>query len=389
MSAFAIKADRFVLPGSVAGPGYLVVEDGVFGLFSADKPEGFEIVDRSGSWVAPGYVDVHIHGFVGHDVMDCDADGINEASLALARQGTTSWTPTTLTQPADQIAAACASVREADEVRDEDFAGARIEGIFLEGPFFTEKHKGAQNSDHMMDPDVDVFCAWQDVAGGLICRSSLAPERPGSAGYCAALREMGVVTALGHSDATYEEGVAAVAAGATMFVHTYNGMSGLHHRNPGLVGCAMTTEGTYAELICDGQHVTPGAIEAVVRAKGWDHVVVISDCLRCGGMPSGDYMLGDLPIRMENDLAHLVMEDGSIGNIAGSAAVLASEVKNLVDWGIVTREQAIRMATEVPAKASGIDDVCGMMLPGRAADFNVLAPNMTVRETYIGGVLVK
>lgn len=389
MSTYCIKADAFVLPGHLAGPGYLTVHDGVFGTWSKDAPEGIEVLDRSGSWVGPGYVDTHIHGFLNYDVMDCDAEGINAASRALAQHGTTSWTPTTLTQPVEEIRAACEAVYKADTERDEDFAGAHIEGIFLEGPFFTEKYKGAQNPANMFDPDVDVFCDWQDAAHGLICKSALAAERKGAEHYCAELHKMGVTTAIGHSNATYEEGLACVAAGARVFVHTYNAMSGLHHRDPGLVGCAMTTKDTYAELICDGQHVKPAAAEALIRAKGWDHVVVVSDCLRCGGMPEGDYMLGDFPIRMSDNLAHIVLEDGSEGAIAGSVATLALEAKNLFDWGIVTAEQAIRMCSEIPARSCGIDDTCGQMLPGRCADFNVLAPDLTLQETYIEGRLVK
>lgn len=386
MSSYAIYADHFVLPGVLAPAGYLTINEGTFGTWSATRPEAVsEVVDYSGHWIAPGYVDTHIHGFMNHDVMDADPEGINVASLELARRGTTSWTPTTLTQPLNEIRDACAAIYEAYSGRDEAFAGARIEGIFLEGPFFTEKHKGAQNPAHMLDPDVEIFRGWQEAAHGLICKSALAPERAGSAKYCTALHEMGVTTALGHSDATYEQGLAAVAAGATMFVHTYNGMSGLHHRAPGLVGAAMTTKDTFAELICDGHHVLPGAAAALINAKGWEHVAVVSDCLRCGGMPEGDYMLGDFPIRMSDNLAHLILEDGSLGSIAGSVATVALEAHNLCSWGVVSAEQAIRMGTEVAARSCGIDDVCGKMLPGRMADFNVLTPELNLVATYLGG----
>jgi N-acetylglucosamine-6-phosphate deacetylase len=385
MKPFCIHAARFVLPGSVAGPGYLAISDGVFGTWSAEAPEGLEVVERAGCWVTPGFVDIHIHGFAGHDVMDCDAAGIDAISLALARHGTTSWTPTTLTQPAEQIEAACASVYEAETGRDEGFPGARVEGILLEGPFFTKEHGGAQNPANMLDPDVDLFCRWQEAAHGLICRSALAPERAGSERYCAELHAMGVVTALGHSDATCEQGLAAVAAGATCFIHTYNGMSGHHHRDGGLVTCALTSVGTTCELICDGIHVSPAGVRTLLAARGWEHVAVISDCLRCGGMPDGDYTLGDFPVRTKDGAALLVNPDGSLGNLAGSIATLAGEVRNLVSWGVVTPEQAIRMASEVPARASAIDDCCGQILPGRAADLNVLGPDLELRETYIGG----
>lgn len=385
MSTYYVKADRFVCPGYVAGPGYLAIVDGAFGLVSDCAPEGAQVIDRSGCWVTPGFVDTHIHGFMGTDVMFCDPEGLNASSHALALKGTTSWTPTTLTASIDQTREACAAVYEADRSRDETYIGARIQGIFLEGPFFTEKYKGAQNKSYMLDPSVDVFCDWQSAAHGLICRSSLAPEREGSLDYIPELVEMGVACALGHSDATYEQGLAAVAVGANSFVHTYNAMSPLHHRNPGLVGCAMTTPDTYSELICDGKHVSPGAIKALVAAKGWQHVALITDCLACGGLPDGEYVLGELPIVLTGGAAYLKEE----GNLAGSVLTLAEAVKNVVDWGVVTAEQAVRMASEVPARMTLIDDVCGYILPGRDADFNVLNTDLTLRETYLGGTLVQ
>lgn len=385
MSVFYVKADKFVLPGYVAGPGYLEVAEGTFGQVVSQAPDGANVVDRTGCWVAPGYVDTHIHGFFGTDVMYCDPAGLNNASLELARHGTTSWTPTTLTASLDQTEAACAAVLEADEGRGDGYVGARIQGIFLEGPFFTEKYKGAQNKAYMLDPSVKAFNRWQEAAAGLICRSALAPERDRSVEYIRALAEMGVATALGHSDATFEQGLAAVAAGANSFVHTYNAMSPLHHRNPGLVGCAMVTQTTFSELICDGKHVSPGAAHALIRAKGWEHVALITDCLACGGMPEGEYVLGELPIVLRDGAAHLRDE----GNLAGSVLTLDRAVKNVVDWNIVTAEQAIRMASEVPARMSLIEDVCGSIMPGRVADFNVLEADLTLRETYIGGQLVR
>lgn len=388
MSTYAIFADRFVLPGSVAGPGYLTIEDGRFGAYSAERPD-CEVVDCAGAWVAPGFVDTHIHGFYGHATTDNDAAGINAASAELARHGTTSWLPTTFTQGVDDLADSCAAIADADAMRDEDFVGARIQGIFLEGPFFTEKFKGAQNPVYLIDPSVEDFDLWQQRAGGRIVKSGLAPEREGSLEYIATLAGEGVVTCIGHSDASYDEALAAVNAGATCFVHTYNGMRGLHHRDPGIVGCAMTTPETYAEIICDGRHVTPAAIAAVVRAKGWDHVVLITDCLGCGGLPEGDYMSGGLPVVLRDGLCYLRNEDGTTGSIAGSVLTLVRGVKNVADWGIVTAEQAIRMATEVAARSARIDDRCGLIAPGRDADFVVLERDLTLRATYLGGELVK
>ena len=386
MEKFAIAADKFFLPGGVVSGGYLLVEEGLFGGWSAEAPEGVEVRDYTGTWIAPGLVDTHIHGFFGHATTENSAEGINISSAELARRGTTSWLPTTFTQERADLAESCRAIAEADEERGPEFVGARIQGIYLEGPFFTTKHAGAQNPEYMIDASVEAYDQWQEAAGGRIVKSALAAEKPGALDYIASLALEGVVTAIGHSDATYDEALAAVNAGATCFVHTYNGMRGLHHRDPGIVGCAMATPETYAEIICDGRHVAPAAIKALVDAKGWQHVVLITDCLGCGGLPDGDYMSGGLPVVLTEGLCYLRNEDGTRGSIAGSVLTLARGVKNMVEWGVVSAEQAIRMASEVAARSAHVDDRCGSILPGRDADFVVFDHELNLQETFVGGL---
>ena len=385
MGTYAVQASKFLLPGAAQRGGYLTVVDDKFGHWTAEAPEGVPVVDCSDKWVAPGFVDTHIHGFYNHATDDCDADGINASSEALVRHGTTSWIPTTFTDSAERIEAACASIAAADQARDQDFVGARIQGIYLEGPFFTGEHVGAQNPAYLCDPSVELFERWQEAAGGRIRKTALAPERDGSEEYCARISAKGVVVCIGHSDARFDKTMMAVNAGATCFVHTYNGMRGHHHREPGIVGAAMDTHHTYAELICDGYHVHPGSVKAMVNAKGWDHVALITDCLGPGGMPEGNYMSGGLPVVMRDGACYLV--EG--GNLAGSTATMAKVVKNVFDWDVVTAEQALRMATEVPARAAKVDGVCGLILPGRKADFVVLDEGLNLEATYLGGKLVE
>ena len=380
MSTYAIKADKFFLPAGPQLGGYLMVEDGVFGAWQADEPS-CEIKDYTGSWIAPGMVDTHIHGFYNHSTTDNDPEGIDISSTELARRGTTSWLPTTFTDGVEQIKDACAAIAQADEGRGPDFCGARIQGIYLEGPFFTMKHVGAQNPAYLIDPSEEVFDQWQEAAGGRIVKSAMAAERDGAAAYAAALNAKGVVTSIGHSDATYDECIAAINAGASCFTHTYNGQRGLHHREPGVVGAAMSTPETYAEIICDGKHVNPAAIKALLQAKGWQHTVLITDCLGCGGMPEGSYTSGGMDVIMKDNLCWLA--DGK--SIAGSVLTLAQGVKNIVDWGIASADIAIRMATEVPARSAHIEDKCGSIMPGRDADFVVFDHELTLVETYVGG----
>ena len=383
MSTYAIKADTFYLPTRVAHGGYLMVEDGVFGAYVTDEPD-CEILDLAGKQVAPGFVDTHIHGFDNCDVMDCKADSVRTISRGILRNGVTSWLPTTLTATTQQLSDACASVAEAAaEPGGEPMA--RIQGIFLEGPFFTEKHKGAQNPAYLSAPDIDTLRAWQEAAGGLIKKIAIAAEYPESPAFITGAREMGVVVALGHSDAGVHDALACLDAGATVFVHTYNGMSPLHHREPGMVGAALYSgDKSYSELICDGHHVNPIAAAIVMNAKGHDHTCLITDCMCAGGMPDGDYFLGELPVVVANGTARL--KDG--GSLAGSILNMKDAVKNVVDWGIATPAQAVYMATQAPAEANEIADVCGSIRAGRAADFVVLDPDMSLAATYLGGSCV-
>lgn len=373
---YALHADTFYLPNGPVRGGYLLVEDGKFGIHTQDKPD-CEIVELGSASVAPGFVDTHIHGYVNHDVMDCNWDGVNEASVALLANGVTSWLPTTLTATTEQLEKACAMIGENADRND----GARIQGIFLEGPFFTLKHKGAQNPAYLCAPDIEKLHVWQKAAHGLVKKIAIAPEYENAAEFTAQATSEGVVVALGHSDATCAQAVDAVDAGAQVFVHTYNGMSGLHHREPGMVGAALSTPESYAELICDGHHVNPVAASIVMNAKGYDHTVLITDCMCAGGMPDGDYMLGELPVVVANGTARLKEGD----SLAGSILKLDQAVRNVIDWKIATPAQAIEMATASAARANNIDDACGFIKPNRMADFVVLSPDFEVLATYLGG----
>lgn len=372
-----IYADKFFLNSGVKGAGYLDVTDGIFGTYTKEKPADAEIIDQSGKWIAPGLVDTHIHGYKNHDVMDNDADGIKVMSEGLLSCGVTSFLPTTLTSTKERLKDVAETIgkmyREVD--------GAKIQGIYFEGPFFTEEHKGAQNPSYFGDPDVDTFHEWQEASGGLIKKIALAPERKGVKEFVKTVTDEGVVVSLGHSSGTLEEAQEAVEAGASVFVHAYNGMRGLNHREPGMVGALLTLQHVFSELICDGHHVHPQAAEVLMEKAGHDHVALITDCMMAGGMPDGNYNLGEFPVVVKEGTARL-----ESGNLAGSILKLKEAIKNVVDWDIATPEQAIMMASYVPAVSCKIDDKCGMIAEGRAADFIVLEPSMDLVATYLDGV---
>ena len=367
------KADYFILEDAMLEDYYMEVEDGVIVGFSKNEPDSYEYL---GEIVAPGLVDTHIHGYAGKDIMNAEEGALDVISKGLLECGVTSFLPTTLTDSKERTDAALKRV--AAEYKD--VKGAKVRGIFLEGPFFTEKYKGAQNPNYMSDPKIDYLKEWKEISDGLVNKIAIAPEREGAEDFIKKANAMGVRVALGHSDASFDEAVAAVDAGANIFVHTFNGMSGLHHREPGMVGAAMATD-AISELICDGHHVNPNAAGILMNTKGRDKIALITDCMSAGGMADGDYKLGEFPVRVENGTARL--KDG--GSLAGSILKLKDGVKNVVDWEIADIFEAIQMASLVPAKSVGIDNICGKLHEGYNADFIVLDYDMNLKATYLNG----
>lgn len=371
------KAKKIFTASEVLEDAFMVVEDGKIVSFKNEVNEQYE--DLKDAYIAPGLVDTHIHGYKNADIMDGKEGNLNIISQGIVEMGVTSFLPTTLTASTEALDKACEVIGK----EHNDVKGAKVRGIFLEGPYFTEKYKGAQNLKYMRDPSIDELKKWKELSDGLVNKIAIAPERDGVVEFIKQAKEIGVYVALGHSDATYDKALEAVNAGANIFVHTYNAMRGLHHREPGMVGAALNTD-AISEMICDGHHVNPISAKIVMDHKGRDKVCLVTDCMRAGGMPDGAYMLGELPVTVENGTARLV--DG--GALAGSLLNLNDAVKNVHDWDIANVKEAIDMASIVPAKSVGIDDVCGSLQKGREADFIVLNPDLELLQTYIDGKLV-
>lgn len=373
MSRQIFKAKKIFTKDAVLENAYMLIEDGIIKDFLEHTDEDY--VDFSASYLAPGLVDTHIHGYGNMDIMDVKEGYLDGISKGILETGVTSFLPTTLTASAEQLDAACALIGKEHKT----VTGAKVRGVFLEGPFFTETYKGAQNEKYMSDPSIDDLKRWKDLSDGLVNKIAIAPERKGVKEFIKEARELGVYVALGHSDASYDQTIAAVEAGANIFVHIYNAMRGLHHREPGVVGAALNSD-TYAELIADGYHVHPVSAKIVMDHKGRDKVALITDCMRAGGMPDGDgYFLGELPVYVKDGTARLVEGD----NLAGSILRLKDGVKNVYDWDIASVQEAIDMATIVPAKSIGIDHVCGSLAIGREADFIVLSEDLELEKTFL------
>lgn len=372
-----IYADKFFMNYGIEENGYLSIIDGKFGHFQKEKPESAEIVDFSGKYIAPGFVDTHIHGLLNSDVMDNTPEAIKTISKGLLQFGVTSFLPTTLTDSVERLDESVENIKNVYN----DVEGAKIQGIFLEGPCFTEKYKGAQNKKYFINPTAEILDQWQEKSGNLVKKIAIAPEREGAVEFAEYATKNGVTVALGHSAAIFEEAKRVVGAGANVFVHTYNGMSPLTHREPGMVGAAMELKNTFAELICDGHHVSPVAANIMMNAKTRENIVLITDCMRAGAMEDGQYTLGEFDVIVENGTARLLT-----GSLAGSVLSMNNAIKNVVDWNIATLEEAIKMASYNPAVSCNIDDKCGSIKPGLPADFVVIDDLLNVYNTYLDGV---
>jgi len=349
----------------------LVVEDGkILSIGDTDLPGE----DLQGRYVIPGLVDIHTHGCAGGDHLDGQEDKTKAICRWMASQGTTSILATIMTQSRDtMLRAAENTARCATQAM-----GARIQGIYLEGPFFSYQYKGAQHPQYLLEPERELIDQIQEASGGMVKIVSLAPELPRSIPFIRDLQ--GIRAFLGHTASDYDTAAAAFEAGAAGLTHTFNGMTPLHHRKPGILAAAMERDGVFCECICDGFHVHPAMVGLLYRQVGRERFCMISDSLRPTGLPDGAYTSGGQDITVRDGKALL-----SDGTIAGSTACLLQEVRNLVAWGVCSLEDSVYAASAVPATAAGIFDRVGSIAPGKAADLLILEPDLGLSRVLIGG----
>lgn len=373
---YYIQAKRFLLEDGEWFGGYLCVEDGRFGAIVSAVPPEAHVVDWGNYTVAPGLFDTHIHGMSGVDVMDGTIEAIQHMSEAMLPVGVTRFLPTTLTGSTQAIEQALTSIRKAVE---QSLPGAQSEGVFIEGPYFTEAHKGAQNESYFRDASYEEYKHWQTLAGGMIVKIAIAPERTDSLAFIEAVTKEGITVGLAHTDASHAQCEAAIEAGANVFVHLFNGMRGMHHREPGVVGTALTEKKSFVELICDGHHVHPTMATLAMDVKG-DKTVLITDCMRAGMMPDGNYMLGELPIEVNDGIA-----ETASGSLAGSTLTLIDAVKHAFSWGNDSLHSVWHLASLSPAKSIGKDTELGSIARGKYADYVVIDDQFIVQATAVEG----
>ena len=348
------------------------------GRFGAILPENVpaDAIDLNGATVIPGLVDVHIHGAMGADYSDGDVEGITKMATYLASEGITSFTPASMTLPYETLKNAFAAGKK---LRDDRPDGcARLLGVQMEGPFFSEKKKGAQNGAYLKDPDFEAFKKLYDECDGLIAIADVAPELPGAKEFVEKASKLCTVS-VAHTDSDYDHAAAAFSAGACHLTHLYNAMPGIHHRNPGVIPAAVENPNVRAEVICDGQHVHPASVRLAFSMFGADRMILVSDALRCLGLPEGEYELGGQQVFLKNNLARL-----ADGTIAGSATNLYDCMCKALSFGIPEAD-AIRAVTYNPACAIGKQDMIGSIETGKFADFVVCNADYSQKQVYLSG----
>ena len=322
-------------------------------------------LDFPGATLAPAFVDVHIHGAAGHDVMEATPEALKAVGGFLATRGTGSYLATTVTAPLDTTLRAVeglARLIAKPVLLETGKAGAKLVGIHLEGPFLSPKKCGVQPVEHMLAPDIQVFDRLFEAAEGRVRLMTLAPEMPGAVELTRHATGRGVRVSVGHSNATAAETRAAVEAGATSATHTFNAMRPLDHREPGILGVVLTTGSVYAELICDGIHTAPEIVRLWFSAKGPERGILVTDAMSATGMPNGEYTLGGFAVHVADGRAT------ARGVLAGSVLTLDRALKNFVEFTGAPIEQALRLLTSNPAAMTGLGDGAGSVVVGGPAD---------------------
>ena len=330
------------------------------------------VVDCQGYTIAPGFVDVHIHGCAGADTCDGKRESIDAMAEFLLTKGVTSFCPTTMTVDREEIEAALLAAKACV---DQPGPGARVVGVNMEGPFIAAARKGAQKEEAILPPDPELFRHFQELSGGIVRLVDIAPEQPGGLAFIREVKDLCAVS-IAHTTANYDQAKESFDAGITHATHLFNAMSGLHHRDPGVVGAVFDDSRVYAELICDGFHIHPAALRTAFQVLG-DRALVISDSMRANGMPEGEpFDLGGQMVTVREGKATL-----ADGTIAGSVSNLHQEVKNLVRFGIPL-EQAVKAASLIPARSIGLEEEIGSIAPGKRADLVVLDENLDIVAVY-------
>jgi N-acetylglucosamine-6-phosphate deacetylase len=377
-----ITAARLVTPVEWIEAPVVVIEDGHIASLASRTatqiPEGRRL-DFQDLILAPGFIDIHIHGGAGRDVMEADDSALAQIERQLTQHGVTAYLPTTVTASQEKILKALDGLGKLIAMENKNPGRAVPLGIHLEGPFISHEKRGVHPTQDLVLPSRQTFDRFWQASAGTIRMMTIAPELPGAAETIRHARTLGVHSSLGHSNATYQEAQSGISAGADHATHTFNAMRALDHRDPGIAGAVMENDELTADIIADGIHVHPSVLKLFLRAKGADRAILITDAISATDMPDGIYSLGGLEVQVSNGRCEYQ------GKLAGSVLTLDRAIRNVMAFAGWQLQQAIKLATLNPAQRLGISDQRGLLAPGRRADLVVLTPEGQVVQTIIGG----
>jgi N-acetylglucosamine-6-phosphate deacetylase len=383
MKLKAITNVRLVLDHAVREGCIVIDGERVAGVHAGccELPSGAEIIDGGGRLLAPGLIDIHVHGGGGYDLMSDDPEQIRGYARWIASRGVTSFLVSTSGRDHADIVRRLRAVAPAIGVMP---GGARSLGFHLEGPYISPVRKGAFPSQWLRAPNADEYRELSDASGGTVRQVTLAPELPGADALIDAVIASGATAAIGHTDATYDEAMHAIERGCTHVTHTFNAMRPFGHRDPGVIGAAMNSDRVTAELIGDGAHVDYAAARVLLRAKGARGVALITDAMPLAGTADGDGVWEGQAIRVEGGKAVRVAD----GTIIGGVMTLDQTMRNAVEHLGAPLHDAVAMASAVPARALRLDGRHGALEAGLAADFVLLDDALAGVETWVAGVRV-
>ena len=380
----AITADKLLAPPAILEEPLLLVEDGVIREIEARgnrAPSGARQLDFPDSLISPGYIDLHIHGAAGYDVMDSSHDALPAIERFLTRHGVTSYFPTTVTAPVDTTLRVLERLADAIEHRSPELDEGRAKplGIHLEGPFLSHARRGVHPPENLLPPTLAAFDRFWQAARGLIRIMTIAPELAGAAEVIAEAARRGVCVSLGHSDAELAAAQRGIEAGARHATHTFNAMRPLGHRDPGILGAVLTDSRMTTDMIADGIHLDPAIVHLLANLKGIDNTILITDATAATGMPDGRYHLGSLEVEVKDGRCM------ANGKLAGSVLTMDRAVRNLGSFADWTLPHAVAAATRNPARVASLKTK-GVLAVGADADFIILNRDGTVQRTFVGGV---
>jgi N-acetylglucosamine-6-phosphate deacetylase len=379
-----IAARRLISANKVVDYPLLSLEDSrITGIQSLAQPDHdrIEATHRfPGATLVPAFVDIHIHGCAGHDVMEATPQALDTIGAFLASRGVGAYFPTTVTSTKDETLRSLAGLAtEIKRRQHQPHAGATPLGIHLEGPFLSHQKRGVHTAALLEAPSITLFGRFWQAAEGHIQLMTIAPELPGAEELIAHATKLGVRCSMGHSDATVCEAQAGFRAGVRSATHTFNAMRALDHREPGIAAFVLDQSALFAEIICDGIHVDPMMVRLYFKAKGEDRIILVTDGMSATGMPDGTYMLGDMKVEVHDGRCT------SNGTLAGSVLTLERGIQNFMEFTGATLNTAIAAATRNPARLTGIDDSWGALDIGRMANITVLSPASGVIQTFLAG----